>query len=282
MVQFLSRKDALAAGLAYIQKDNTTVLAVDSTTKLAVGQNRKSVRLSTKATYNTGLFIADFWSAPHGCGTWPAYWSLGTTKSWPNAGEIDLLESVHESQHNQVTLHTGPDCKWDPDTTPVLKTNGKKFLNPAGKVKAFTGQVLGKSCASSNGDNTGCGVISSDTTSYGQHFNRQAGGVVAHRIDGNGITVWQFGRSEIPADITAGTPNPDNWPTPVAHFSSSSCDISKNFQEHQLILDITLCGQWAGDAYGSSGCPGTCAEAVADPANFKFAQFKVNYISVFQ
>jgi hypothetical protein len=43
-----------------------------------------SIRIVSKKTYDNGLFIADFRSMPHGCGTWPAYWSSGP--NWPNQG----------------------------------------------------------------------------------------------------------------------------------------------------------------------------------------------------
>lgn len=43
-----------------------------------------SIRISSKKTYNRGLFIADFKAMPHGCGTWPAYWSVGP--GWPGGG----------------------------------------------------------------------------------------------------------------------------------------------------------------------------------------------------
>jgi hypothetical protein len=277
LVSFVNKAEANSSRLAFVQPDDTVVLAVDTSNKLVNNNLRKSVRISTKDSYNQGLFIADFFAAPHGCGTWPAYWSLGDGP-WPLHGEIDLLESIHNSQHNQVTLHTGPGCNWDQGATP-LKTVSKI----ATQGKAFTGNVVGKTCASSDGDNTGCGVFSSDTHSFGSEFNKQAGGIIAHRMDSTGIAVWQFTREEVPQDIKDGKPNPATWPTPVAFFSSSGCDIGKHFQNHKLILDITLCGSWAGDpnAYAQSGCPGTCAEAVADPENFKFAQFKISSISVY-
>jgi hypothetical protein len=267
----------MSSGLAYVQPDNTTVLAVDSTTKLAVGQARKSVRISSKATWNTGLFIADFWAAPHGCGTWPAYWTLGTAAGWPNAGEVDLLESVNESQNNHITLHTGPSCVWNTSPVPLRTTAD---LNPP--RTAFTGQIAGRTCASSGADNTGCGVVVPQTNSFGTNFNKQAGGVIAHRMDSTGIAVWQFARRDVPADIKAGKPDPSTWPAPIALFSSDKCNIAQNFKAHQIILDITLCGDWAGAAYSSSGCPGTCAQAVADPNNFRYAQFKIASISVYQ
>jgi len=33
--------------------------------------------------------------------------------------------------------------------------------------------------------------------------------------------------------------------------------------------DITFCGDWAGNSYATSGCPGTCAERLQDPKNFE-------------
>ena len=48
-----------------------------------------SVRITSNKSYNSGLFIADFFSMPHGCSVWPAYWTVGP--DWPNAGEIDII-----------------------------------------------------------------------------------------------------------------------------------------------------------------------------------------------
>ena len=104
-----------------------------------------SVRISSYAQYNTGLFILDLNRAPWGCGksasndrrqynglkafsgVWPAFWTLGNG-NWPyvrpfssyrahlrepiqyilQTGEIDIIEGVHDNQHNQVTWHTKP------------------------------------------------------------------------------------------------------------------------------------------------------------------------------
>jgi len=37
----------------------------------------------------------------------------------------------------------------------------------------------------------------------------------------------------------------------------------------RLLIDITFCGDWAGNSYATSGCPGTCAERLQDPGNFE-------------
>ena len=51
-----------------------------------------SVRISSKKTYNGGLFIADFFAMPHGCSVWPAYWSVGP--NWPSAGTFHCLYHI--------------------------------------------------------------------------------------------------------------------------------------------------------------------------------------------
>ena len=40
-----------------------------------------------------------------------------------------------------------------------------------------------------------------------------------------------------------------------------------------VVINITICGDWAGSAYSSGGFPGTCADAVADPSNYDSATF---------
>lgn len=46
-------------------------------------------------------------SLPSGQGTWPAFWTLGNRGSWPNCGEIDIMEHTG-SVPNRIfgTLHT--------------------------------------------------------------------------------------------------------------------------------------------------------------------------------
>jgi hypothetical protein len=273
MVNFLDKNDAMSQGLAYVQSDNTAVIGVDSTTWLGSGQNRNSVRISSQKTYNGGLFIADFWAMPHGCGAWPAYWMVGP--NWPAGGEIDIVEGVHNSQSNELTLHTSDGCNLDTKPSPLRTSAAVK------SGEAFTSYIASTECASSNANNAGCGFTDPNPASFGHGFNIIAGGVYAMLWDSNGIAVWHFERSAIPADIGSGNPDPTSWPTPTAFWSSNGCDMASHFYDQQIVLDITLCGDWAGAVYGDSGCPGTCADAVADPSNFKNAQFKVNYIAVY-
>jgi hypothetical protein len=259
LVTYLSQADAEAKGLAYVQKDGTTVLAVDDTTTLAAGAKRNSVRITSKKTYNDGLFIFDAFAMPHGPSVWPAWWTVGP--NWPAGGEIDILEGVNTATSNQLTLHTSTGCT----------------LTTATSVKADIGN---KQCATINGDNTGCGFTDTDDSSYGHGFNMAAGGVYAHLWDSTGIKVWHFARSAIPKDITAKDPNPSSWGEPVASWAATSCGMSEHFYDHQLVIDTTLCGDWAGAAF--DGGASACAAAVADPSNFKLAKWMLNYIAVYK
>jgi len=166
------------------------------------------------------------------------------------AGEFDLLENVNKALQNQITIHTDEGCTMSPMSIAPI------------------GIPLGTQCASSAGNNAGCAYRDKSTQSYGQGFNDAGGGVVVHLWDNTGVQVWFFPRGQVPNDVTQGSPNSCNWPPPVASFSATTCSMD-HFYDHTLTFDITFCGDWAGAAYGASGCPGTCASAVADPNNFK-------------
>ena len=53
------------------------------------GVGRPSVRLESKLTFTEGLFVLDLRHLPVGCGTWPAFWTVGLGK-WPSEGEIGM------------------------------------------------------------------------------------------------------------------------------------------------------------------------------------------------
>jgi hypothetical protein len=170
-------------------------------------------------------------------------------------GEIDVAEGVNNQTHNQYTLHTaeGKDgCKASTSNVQISGTPGQTTQ-----------------CATINGDNTGCAYLDTDNRSYGEGFNQAGGGVFAHLWNQDGIKAWHFARDEVPADIKSGSPDPSTWGPPAAFCSSQTCNIPEHFHDHQLVIDTTLCGDWAGAAYMDSGCPGkSCGDAVADPNNF--------------
>jgi len=270
-VNYLDRADAISKKLAYVDANGTAVMQVDNTNWVAAGANRNSVRISSSKTYTGGLFVLDVAAMPHGCGVWPAWWSVGP--SWPNGGEIDIVEGVHEQQSNQMTLHTAPGCTID-----------SALANP--KVST----ILSTNCDATVNFNAGCAFLDSDTSSYGANLNAAGGGVFAMLWADDGISIWFFPRSKVPSDLknlktksaTSGaTANPSAWGSPKAFWASTTCSTKKFFNSHSLVFDTTLCGDWAGATYASAGCPGTCADRLKDPSNFQDAVWRINSVTVF-
>jgi hypothetical protein len=66
MVNYVTQGEATSAGLAYVGDNGVAVMKVDSTTDLAQGQYRNSVRISSQKQYDGGLFILDAASIPWG------------------------------------------------------------------------------------------------------------------------------------------------------------------------------------------------------------------------
>ncbi|EJU03692.1 glycoside hydrolase family 16 protein [Dacryopinax primogenitus] len=259
LVNYLGASDALNAGLISTTASQAT-MKVDDTTSLASGQRRSSVRISTKKSFDSGLIILDIDAMPHGCAIWPAFWTVGP--NWPNGGEIDIIESVNDATNNQMTLHTGAGC---------TQSNNNAIL----------GQVLTTTCDANVNENSGCGIHDPSSTSSGAGLAQAGGAVFATILDESGVKIWRFDRSNVPADINNGNPSPGTWGPPVAQWSSGTCNPSQFIVEQQIVFDITLCGDWAGSVYGSSGCPGTCQSQVMDPNNFKTGAWVVNYVAVY-
>lgn len=94
----------------------------------------------------------------------------------------------------------------------------------------------------------------SDTSSYGDGFNAVGGGVYAVDWTADAISIWHFPRSSIPQDIVNKAPVPSSWGTPQAVFGGGSgiysCDVASSFANMSIVLNIDLCGQYAGTLWG--------------------------------
>ncbi|KAJ5893318.1 Endo-1-3(4)-beta-glucanase [Penicillium taxi] len=264
-VTYVDQTTAAAGGLIG-SYDTATYIGVDKT-NIASGSGRNSVRLTSINSYQHGLVILDLSHMPSSaCGTWPAFWMLGP--DWPTTGEIDIIEGVNQATVNQMTLHTSDGCS--------IQNSG------------FTGSLYTDNCyveAADQSDNIGCSIIETDTQSYGDGFNNVGGGVYATEWTSAGISIYFFPRSSIPADITAGSPDPTTWGTPAASFAGG-CDIDSHFVNLQIVFDLTFCGDWAGDAWSSSSCASyadTCDNYVQNnPTAFADSYWGINSLKVYQ
>ncbi|SPQ98922.1 unnamed protein product (mitochondrion) [Plasmodiophora brassicae] len=248
-VEYVDRSTASSRGLLPVV-DGVQLLRADSTTVLdASVVGRRSVRIHSKQTFNSGLFLLDITHMPVGCGTWPAYWFVGK-------GEFDVLEGINNETSNYVVYHTEETCT----------------LNA---TRHQTATVLTTSCHTVP---TGCGNQATTPGSYGTAFNNNGGGIYAALWDKTGIFIWMFPRQAIPNDIVQGSPHPDLWPIPMTNlsFSASSCAATA-FGNTNIVMDLTFCGDWAGSkwVWEASDCqvlaPTCNAFVAANPHAFKEA-----------
>lgn len=250
------------------QRDGTTYMGVDYT-NVANGRGRNSVRLTSKNTYTHGLIVLDLQHMPGGqCGAWPAFWTFGP--DWPRGGEIDIIEGVNSQAANDMTLHTTAGC--------TISNTG-----------AFSGQITTPNCdvnAPGQYTNAGCQIASYDTATYGAGFNANGGGVYATDWTSDAISIWFFRRGSIPDDLARGNPNPSGWGKPAAKFEGG-CDIDKYFQNHNIIFDVTFCGDWAGNVWAQdSVCSSRASSCQAfvqnNPGAFSEAFWQINSLKVYQ
>jgi len=207
---------------------------------------------------------------PQGCGTWPAIWETDEA-NWPSGGEVDIVENVNDQTPNQATLHTGPNC------TMPSATNQ-------------TGTFISTDCVATDNFNAGCAVEFSSNNSYGPPFNANRGGWYAIERTKSFISVWFWPRTgcSVPSDVVHPkyTVNTDSWGIPSAHFPcTSSCDIASEFGSNNIIINLTFCGDRAGNAdiYAASGCPSTCVDYVnKNPCAFTGAYFEFASLFVYE
>lgn len=251
------------------RENNSIYLGVDTNTTLTAGAKpgRASVRLQSVKTFNHGLFIADILHIPFACGAWPAMWLLGQ-QTWPQGGEIDIVEGVNAANNNSMTLHTNAGCS--------IQSTG------------YSGTASTTNCDVKDPkqpENAGCGISSPDTISFGADFNANRGGVYATEWTSQAIKIWFFPRAKIPQDIESGTPNPSGWGQPTAQFAGS-CNIDQHFQNHNLIFNTAFCGQWAGRVWKDSSCAAkapTCEEFVAkNPKEMLEAYWLIQSVRVYE
>ncbi|MCJ1377588.1 hypothetical protein MMC17_000683 [Xylographa soralifera] len=266
-VAYLTQAEAEADGLYQIE-GNQVYFGVDSTNVISpTGPGRNSVRLQSNAAYNNALIIGDFAHMPGSdCGIWPAFWVVGP--NWPSGGEIDIsgFEGVNIGVQDQMTLHTSPGC------TVNVGTQGQ------------TGTSTGDPNCGDGGGYNGCAVVDYVGTSYGTAFNSVGGGVYATLWNASVIEIWYWAHDQVPADVTAGTPDPANWGPPAADFSG--CLFDTYFKNMNIIFDTTFCGSWAGAVWAQSYCAtvdASCTDYVANnPQAYADGYWLVNSVKVYQ
>ncbi|KII91131.1 glycoside hydrolase family 16 protein [Plicaturopsis crispa FD-325 SS-3] len=274
-VWWLSEVDAFSEGLAYVNAAGNAIIKVDNTSNVAYGQKRNSVRITTQESYGVGsLWVIDLKHIPYGCSVWPAFWTLGSG-TWPAGGEIDIIEGINVMTANQMALHTEPGCT---QATPAYQSG----ILPTGPGAQDCSQA------------SGCLVTESAPNSYQSGFAAAGGGVWAVQFDVAGVYMWFWSRPNVPASLTGATSTSaldiSQWGVPSASYASTTCNIPQFFTAQQLVLDITLCGNWASlpvfysATCGSSGPTGICYNdnvVGAGSPKYDEAYFEISYIRAY-
>ncbi|KAJ3844135.1 glycoside hydrolase family 16 protein [Lentinula raphanica] len=269
-VNFIDQQTALNTNLSYADDDVFIMRADYHQIVPSYARGRDSVRITSHDAWGDSLLVLDLAHMPEGCATWPAYWTVSKNGPWPQGGEMDIIEGVNLNNNNLASLHTMTNC-----TMP--------------QTRSQTGQVVSTNCDAAVNYNQGCGVAFATPASYGSGFNTNGGGWVATWRSPNSISHWFWPRNapNVPDEIRQGdsdvvTPG-ENWGTPDATFVWPQCDYNSHFDPHQIIFDLTLCGDWAGNAFPTAGCgPGNCQDFVDNnPDAFGNAFWEINSLTVY-
>ncbi|OCH92531.1 hypothetical protein OBBRIDRAFT_791129 [Obba rivulosa] len=256
--------------LAFVNDAGHAIIKVDNTSFVPYNDKRDSVRVTTEDFFPVGsLFIIDLVHLPYGCSVWPSFWTKGP--NWPIGGEIDIVEGVNQMTFNQMALHTQDGCTASPPSDQISTTT----LTNCSAV-------------------AGCTVAEKQPNSFGAGFDSAGGGVWATQFDVTGIYIWFWTRSSVPSTVnsSATAVDPSTWGPPTAAYPSSTCNITNFFTEQQLVLDITLCGDWAGEpSVYQETCPASAPanasscylENVINNGTSAYANayFEISYIKAF-
>lgn len=96
---------------SYTNNGANVSFAGDGTATLSAkptgGSSWTSARLSGDVMGPLPWYLEADLVAPTGKGSWPAFW-LTSRGSWPQGGEIDIMEQVNGAQQSHISTHWGP------------------------------------------------------------------------------------------------------------------------------------------------------------------------------
>jgi hypothetical protein len=228
--------------------------AADTHAILRVGSKgnwlkRKSAKIATQKSWTTFLATMRFSHTPTGCGVWPSFWTNAKGVEWPNGGELDVMEYVNDFP-SQSSFHTGKENK--------CKLNAA-LLNKPGCAALPDTNKMGYECSTSYPEKLGC-APNKYPLRTGQQISGNPG-VYAVEHTQSYMKVFFIPETEMPADMNSNEPKPDTWDQwVISYYPFASSDQSSPgscpspMQAQQLILNIGMCGDWAGKVWPLGSC----------------------------
>mmetsp|Transcript_38806 Transcript_38806/g.76940 ORF Transcript_38806/g.76940 Transcript_38806/m.76940 type:complete len:369 (-) Transcript_38806:40-1146(-) len=284
--RYNTRADAFAHGLV---EAHATHAIVRVGGKSADPSKRNSVKLQTQGKHQWKYFLAAmrFSHTPYGCGVWPAFWILSRDRGWPAAGEFDILESCNDipmftSFH---TASSGNPCRLNP-----------AVINKAGCPQMTDYNGNGYSCITDyRSGKKGCAPNVGPLRTPEQWA--KAPGVLAVEWTERYLKTFFIPDEKLQTTgLLDDAPTPDSWDqfvTSYYPFAASqesipgSCPNPQNVIGNAfLILNIELCGSWAGSAWRTSCGAPSCQDFMSNTGNDAYvhdhAFFNVSWVKVFQ
>mmetsp|Transcript_33089 Transcript_33089/g.102721 ORF Transcript_33089/g.102721 Transcript_33089/m.102721 type:complete len:524 (+) Transcript_33089:64-1635(+) len=219
---------------------------------------RHSAKIATTRSWSRFLATMRFSHVPYGCGVWPSFFTLAVGKSWPEGGEVDVLEYVNDGP-SQASFHSGEDCTLDHAAV-------NKYGNMPDRNR------MNYACKTLYPKLLGCGP--NKWTQSGRSWARTPGVLALERTD-DFLKIFFLPEGRIPHDLLAGKPRPDAWDQSLIisyyPFAASGCSPSV-MTAQQLVLNIGFCGDWASKVWGDSGsCRGRTSSCRSVDPLFEYA-----------
>lgn len=247
--QYLDRDRARRAGIVETHKDYAIIR-----TGARAGNDRwpkrESAKIQTKKNWQYFLMTFRYSAVPHGCGLWPALWTHAAQAKWPHGGELDVLEYANDGQQ-QTSLHTAASNK--------CKLDGDAVYSCGVAMPDING--MGYDCETMYPNKMGCAPNKLPLLP-GEAWSRE-GGLVAVQWTEAFLKVWHIPKSEIPDGAESDAPDPNNWDSWLVSYYPfrkseervpGSCPDPHNVLSPQhIVLNINMCGDWAGKIWNTSG-----------------------------
>ncbi|CAK9046711.1 Probable glycosidase C21B10.07 [Durusdinium trenchii] len=239
------RKNARSSSVISVSSKGSAVLRVGElipTGDAGAPYKRNSVMIHSNYAWTPSagmLVVMKYNHVPYGPSIWPALWLMNSDNVWPKGGEFDIMEYAND-EASKITFHAERNC----------------FLDNRKLENCMRGKHMGgpgpSNCNTNYWKNLlGCRPRQIQRT--GSWYAKNPG-VIAAAWDNDGITVYHIPEHRIPADLKDDRPKPENWGEfavaylPMEHHSCK--DIA---QPQEIVLNIALCGDWAGNGWFRSG-----------------------------
>lgn len=309
-VKYVDQSTAVKNNLVYVDSSGRFVIRADNTSVIPPGQGRPSVRLHSNQLVGDGVIVGKFSFMPQGCATWPAFWTC-TNGDWPAGGEIDIVEGANDQgPRNLASLHTlygchipagnrsnqagfssQSDCAYQPGCSASFAASnsyGPNFNQNGGGYFAVRRETR-------PGD-PGIGVyfwpITANPSNLPEAVSALANGVSAPKYVVTNSNATGNDRSELnkwgtPQAFFANTANSSATPEALATGEGSVCQMQNYFDKHEIIINLSLCGDWAGETFAISGCAArynnvSCDNFVRNnPSAFTDARWEIDYMRIY-